>query len=337
VTDPVEEGAPPVLVLRALGLGDLLAAVPALRALAAALLGRSFLLLAPAVLAPLVRLAGLPAAVHDVDGVRRLPDRLTGVPHSDLAVNLHGRGPQSHRLLRRVADRQVAFGNAAAGVDGPVWDPDEHERERWCRLVSTCLEIDADPDDLLLDRPGIAPLVGGAFVVHPGAATGARRWPAERWAAVVAAAADAGHDVVVTGTARERSLAERVAGDRARVLAGETDLVELAALVAAAARVVCGDTGVGHLAAAYAVPSVHLFGPTAPQAWGPPASGPHRVLWRPEPTDPPPEPLSDVLDPALDRITVADVLEALDLTDRAGHSVRNTTLTVPSVLVRKLS
>lgn len=320
MTEPADEGAPPVLVLRALGLGDLLAGVPALRALAAALPGRSLLVLAPAVLAPLVRLAGLRATVHDVDGVRRLPDELDGVPHSDLAVNLHGRGPQSHRLLQRVADRQVAFGNAAADVDGPVWDPDEHERERWCRLVSTCLEIDADPDDLLLDRPAVAPPVPGAFVVHPGAATGARRWPAERWAAVVAAAADAGHDVVVTGTASERVLAEQVAGDRARVLAGKTDLVQLAALVADAVQVVCGDTGIGHLAAAYGVPSVHLFGPTAPRSWGPPVQGPHRVLWRPEPTDPPADPLRDALDPALDRITVTDVLDALDLTSARTQS-----------------
>lgn len=313
MTPTASPGEPPVLVLRALGLGDLLAGVPALRALAAALPGRPLTLLAPAVAATLLELAGLPATVHPVDGVRRLPDSLDGVPRSDLAVNLHGRGPQSHRLLQQVATQQVAFANAAAGVDGPPWRPEEHERARWCRLVSTCLEIDADPDDVLLARPDVDPLVRHAFVVHPGAATRARRWPAERWAAVVAAAVDQGHDVVVTGTASERALAERVADGRARVLAGETDLRQLAALVADASRVVCGDTGVGHLAAAYAVPSVHLFGPTPPTRWGPPEHGPHQVLWHPEPADAPGDPLGDVLDPALARITVTEVLAAAAL------------------------
>lgn len=313
MTPTVPLGEPPVLVLRALGLGDLLAGVPALRALAAALPGRPLTVLAPAVAGTLLELAGLPATVHPVDGVRRLPATLDGVPRSDLAVNLHGRGPQSHLLLQQVATRQVAFANPVAGVDGPAWRPEEHERVRWCRLVSTCLEVDAHPDDVLLARPDVDPVVPGAFIVHPGAATGARRWPAQRWAAVVAAAAAQGHDVVVTGTPGERALAERVADGRARVLAGETDLRQLAALVADASRVVCGDTGVGHLAAAYAVPSVHLFGPTAPARWGPPVGGPHRVLWRPEPTDAPGDPLSDVLDPALARITVAEVLAAAEL------------------------
>lgn len=302
-----------MLVLRALGLGDLLAGVPALRALAAALPGRPLTLLAPAVAGTLLELAGLPAAVHPVDGVRGLPAALDGVPPAELAVNLHGRGPQSHRLLQQVAADQVAFANAAAGVDGPPWRPEEHERARWCRLVSTCLEVDADPDDVLLGRPDVEPVVRSAFVVHPGAATGARRWPAERWAAVVAAASARGHDVVVTGTAGERALAERVAGAHGRVLAGETSLRQLAALIADASRVVCGDTGVGHLAAAYAVPSVHLFGPTPPTRWGPPAGGPHRVLWHPQVDDPPGDPLADALDPALARITVAEVLAAAQL------------------------
>ena len=45
------------------------------------------------------------------------------------------------------------------------------------------------------------------------------------------------------------------------------DLLELTAVVAAAARVVCGDTGVAHLATALGTPSVVLFGPTSPARW----------------------------------------------------------------------
>ena len=49
---------PVVVVLRALGLGDLLTAVPALRALADAFPRHPRLLAAPAVLAPLARASG---------------------------------------------------------------------------------------------------------------------------------------------------------------------------------------------------------------------------------------------------------------------------------------
>jgi ADP-heptose:LPS heptosyltransferase len=90
--------------------------------------------------------------------------------------------------------------------------------------------------------------------------------------------------------------------------AGPTDLLHLAALVAAAERVVCGDTGVAHLATASGTPSVVLFGPTSPDGWGPPPGRTiHRVLWAGRQGDPhAAEP-----DPGLLRIGVDVVVEAL--------------------------
>jgi ADP-heptose:LPS heptosyltransferase len=303
---------PRALVLRALGLGDLLTAVPALRALRRALPDHALVLAAPAALAPLVELADVDVAVHDTTGLGR-PLGL----RADVAVNLHGSGPQSHRLLAPVAPRLVAFANAAAGADGPRWRADEHERVRWCRLVATAYGVPADPLDLRLRVPDAEPAARGVVVVHPGAKTGSRRWPAERWRDVVGGLSDGGHEVVVTGARAERALAERVAGDAARVLAGETDLRALAALVAHARAVVCGDTGIGHLAAAYGTPSVHLLGPSRPQDWGPPP-GPHRVLWHGTGRG---APLADAVDPALLRISVAEVRTALAevLGARVGH------------------
>ena len=57
------DARPVLIVLRALGLGDLLTAVPALRALADAFPSHRRLLATPAALAPLARLTG---TVHDV-------------------------------------------------------------------------------------------------------------------------------------------------------------------------------------------------------------------------------------------------------------------------------
>jgi ADP-heptose:LPS heptosyltransferase len=89
---------------------------------------------------------------------------------------------------------------------------------------------------------------------------------------------------VLTGSASERGVAADVAARSGvptkDVVAGETDVVQLAGIVAGARLVLAGDTGVGHLATALARPSVLLFGPTSPEHWGPPADRPeHIVLW----------------------------------------------------------
>ncbi|WP_067900841.1 glycosyltransferase family 9 protein [Actinomadura chibensis] len=271
-----------VLVLRALGLGDLLTAVPALRALRRGLPGARITLAAPAVLGPLAHASGAVDDVLPVAGLESPLPRAAGPV--DVAVNLHGRGPQSHRLLAASAPRELlAFACPEAGyTGGPNWDPDEHEVARWCGLLGV-FGFAADPGDLDLPAPAAASPAPGAVVVHPGAAFAARRWPAERFAAVAAALRDGGERVVVTGGPGETALARRVvrlAGlPESADLSGRTPLPELAALVAGARLVVCGDTGVGHLATAYRTPSVLLFGPAPPARWGPPPRARHRVLW----------------------------------------------------------
>src|SRR3954447_12336391 len=87
---------PLIVTLRALKLGDLLTAVPALRAIAAAFPDHEKLLVTPRWLAPLAELTG---AVDRLIPADRLgPVRL---PHARpaIGVNLHGRGPQSHRVV----------------------------------------------------------------------------------------------------------------------------------------------------------------------------------------------------------------------------------------------
>jgi ADP-heptose:LPS heptosyltransferase len=135
----------------------------------------------------------------------------------------------------------------------------------------------------------------------------------ERWAAVAAAERALGREVVITGGHAEIPLATRIACAAGlssdSVLAGRTDLRELAAAVAGAARVVCGDTGVAHLATALGTPSVVLFGPVAPHLWGPPPDrNHHRTLWKGTRGDP----HADLPAPGLVEITVSDVLGALD-------------------------
>ncbi len=272
---------PALLALRALGIGDLATAVPALRALRAARPGAAIALAAPAWLAPLVELTGAVDRHIHVEGLEPAP-----LPRVEWAVNLHGRGPRSHQLLLAAAPRRLlAFACPAAGhLDGPGWMEEEHEVRRWCRLLGW-YGISADPDDLDLPRPEACTTVpDGVTVVHVGAKEPARRWPVDRFAAVARALAASGHRVAVTGSAAELSRAAWVARQAglpsSAVQAGRTDLTRLAALVARARLVVSCDTGVAHLATAYRVPSVVMFGPQPPWRWGPPEDRPwHRPIW----------------------------------------------------------
>jgi ADP-heptose:LPS heptosyltransferase len=271
-----------IVALRALGIGDLATAVPALRGLRVAFPDQVLALAAPRWLAPLVALIGGVDQLIPVDGLGRYE---WPVADPYWAVNLHGSGPQSHRLLRATRpQRLVAFACAEAGhSDGPAWRAEEHEVRRWCRLLDW-YGVETDPDDLMLRRPPADLVPVGVSIVHPGAKAAQRRWPVNRFAAVAGELVAHGHRVVVTGAPAERGIAEQVATRAGlpadTVLAGGTNLTELAALVAHARILVSGDTGIGHLATAYATPSVLLFGPVAPTQWGPPANRPwHRALW----------------------------------------------------------
>ncbi|MGY1631478.1 glycosyltransferase family 9 protein [Geodermatophilus sp. SYSU D01186] len=304
------KGAPVAVVLRPLGLGDLLTGVPAIRAVRTAVPGHRLVLATTTALAPLARLVD---AVDEVLPARELEPLDWSGPRPELAVDLHGKGPASHVVVAGLQpERLVTF--ASPGYPGPTWYPDEHEVRRWCRLVAEGLGVAADPDALDLAVPDVASAApDGVALVHPGAAFPGRRWPPDRFAAVARHLARAGLDVRITGGPPEVPLARQVAeaaglGEEA-VLAGRTSTLELAAVVAGARVVVSGDTGMAHLATAYRRPSVVLFGPVSPALWGPPPRAQHVVLWHGDGTG---DPWGTELDPALGKITVDEVTEALD-------------------------
>jgi len=300
-----------ILLLRALGLGDFLTGVPAYRAVRRAFPDHQLMLAAPAALAPLVPLTG---AIDELLPTGELEPVPWPGPPPDIGIDLHGRGPASHRLVAALAPRRlIVFGGEHAGnYHGPEWWPGEHEVARWCRLLTES-GIPADPADLVLAAP--AEPGSACVLVHPGAAAPGRRWPAERFAAVAGWLADRGHEVRITGSAAEQDLARQVAWlaglPEHHVLAGRTSLGGLAALVASARLVVSGDTGLSHLASAFARPSVTLFGPVPPAEWGPPRHPRHQVLWAAEPGYRG-DPHASGLDPALARITPDQVQRAVD-------------------------
>jgi ADP-heptose:LPS heptosyltransferase len=315
---------PGLLILRALGLGDFLTGLPALRALAVSFPGHRRFLAASQQLAGLAEITGTVQEVVPLGALEPLPDFLLGV---DVAVNLHGKGPESHRsILSLRPGRIICFEHPEVpeSLGQPKWRTDEHEVHRWCRLLEES-GIPANPDRLELYPPAARLADRGATILHPGAGSEARRWPIRRWAHVARNEASSGRRVIITGDAGERTvclmLAHLAGLDASSVYAGLTDLTELASVVAGAARVISGDTGMAHLAVAVGTPSVALFGPTSPALWGPPANRPeHRVIWKGLSGDP----HGTSVHPGLLAITVKDVLEALtNLLDKK-HSANST-------------
>jgi ADP-heptose:LPS heptosyltransferase len=304
-------GAPKrIAVFRALQLGDMLCAVPALRALRDAHPSST------------ITLIGLPWAVqfarrfhHLIDGFvefpgypglpERAPDRAAWSPfvraarqaRLDVAIQMHGSGEITNALVRGLgASTCVGFAPRDARVD---------DATRWLRWPERGTEVErclALTDFLHIPRRGselefpIAPeeyaaahalanahrLEPRAFVcIHPGARLLSRRWPAERFAQIARLAVDSGYRVVVTGTADEADICASVArggGAAALDLCGRTPLGVLAALVSMARLVVCNDTGVSHVAAALGVPSVVVSCGADAARFAPADHERHRVL-----------------------------------------------------------
>jgi hypothetical protein len=244
---------------------------------------------------------------------------LDGAPgEPDLAVDLHGNGPPSRELLRTLQPRRlVAFvrpgEDAGPAVETSTWNDTEHEVTRWCRLLREHLDGAGEPPPLWTLLASPPAVLQGATVLHPGAAAGSRRWPADRWAAVAAALAADGHRVVVTGTPGEQELVDAVAGPAGAATATALGVEELFGLVAAARLVVSGDTGVAHVASAYGTPSVVLAGPVSPARWGPPDRPRHVALWPAPDPGYRGDPHGTEPDPVLLVTTVADVLAGVAL------------------------
>jgi len=134
--------------------------------------------------------------------------------------------------------------------------PDEKERSR-----------------IILEQAG-ADLSRPLVFLHAGASFGpAKRWPAERFAAlgrILMERKKAG--LVLTGSAEDAPVAEAIASRLPRPpanLVGRTTLRELVGAVSQAALFVTNDTGPMHLANALRVPVMAVFGPTDPAVTAP--------------------------------------------------------------------
>jgi lipopolysaccharide heptosyltransferase II len=305
-----------IAVFRALQLGDLLCAVPALRALRGAwprakicLIGlpwaEDFVRRMPYV-DEFIEFPGFPGMPERAPDLAAWPAYLAEVRRRgfDLAIQMHGCGVLTNSLTAALGIPHTA-GFYVPGQEGPhpdvavPWPEHTAEVRRLLALAESIgapargehLELPILPEEaaawvalreeLAIDA---AEAPRGYICVHPGARLASRRWPAERFAAVADELADAGYRIVLTGSAAEAPLTAQVAASMmsgCEDLAGRTQLGTLAALVAQAEVVICNDTGISHVAAAMCTPSVVVCCGADAGRWQPLDTDRHQVLWHP--------------------------------------------------------
>jgi ADP-heptose:LPS heptosyltransferase len=112
------------------------------------------------------------------------------------------------------------------------------------------------------------------LALAPGANWVGKRWPVEKFRALLEIVRMSYDAAVIVGWAADTSLGEQLRSDTLPTinLAGASDLPTAAAVLARAAAFVGNDSGLGHIAAAVGVPTLTLFGPGQPQRyrpWGP--------------------------------------------------------------------
>jgi ADP-heptose:LPS heptosyltransferase len=304
-----------IAVVRALHLGDMLCAVPALRALRAGFPDAEITLIGLPWARELIPLLsryidafeefpgfpGIPEREYDASSIIAFLERMQARDF-DLAVQLHGSGSHINEFTALLGARRTAVfhdDGDMSGDDSVQWPKHGTEAARLLTLPLAIgcpdqgLDLDISIDDCDRDvvRAMIAdPLDGRECVcVHPGARFPSRRWPAERFAAVADSLAEHEYKIVVTGTSGEAPVTRALCNAMhapALDLTGKLTLGMFAALVSECAMVICNDTGISHVAAATSTPSVVVASGSDVARWKPEDASRHRVLWHDVPCRP---------------------------------------------------
>jgi ADP-heptose:LPS heptosyltransferase len=312
---PVVPGVRRIAVLRANSMGDFVLTLPALDALRAAypdaeitVLGASWHRRA---------LDGRPGPwtrVVEVPPYPGLGDQVPDDPTTDLsasrdffagqraagydlAVQLHGGGARSNPFVSSLGARLTVGSrdDGASSLDRCVrYSRDQHDTLRCLEVVGQVgaaavrLErwlpvTDADRRDATSALPTSGRRL---VVVHPGANDPRRRWPAQRFGAVVASLLADGFQVAVIGSGPddERSAAQIAsalagpAGDHLQSLVGRLSFGGLVGVRERAELVVSNDSGPRHVAAAVGTSSVSVYRVGNLLTAGPLSRDRHRVL-----------------------------------------------------------
>jgi heptosyltransferase-2/heptosyltransferase-3 len=297
-----------ILVVKRRGLGALVCATPALRALRERCPRAELVLLTSPELQPLYEDAPLgvrPRALPDLSagGVRQgMRDLLPEPP--DVALDLDGVDPVSRRLVWAAGARFLAglAVRGRGGLDAAVPpEPGRHAAEVFSRVAA--LAGAECPDAPVLEAPRVREaerarvaewlaewrvpeavrLIG--VNMNAGAFAPRRAWPGEKFILLAQDLEErAACRTVFFGAPEDDTYVARHLKHMENPpvnLTGQTSVRQLAALLERLDLLVTNDAGPLHLAAALGTPTVSVFGPGSPDRFGPPETERHAVIYRP--------------------------------------------------------
>ncbi|HEY4541378.1 MAG TPA: glycosyltransferase family 9 protein [Noviherbaspirillum sp.] len=302
-------------VFRVLQLGDMLCAVPALRALRAALpearitliglpWARQFAARFDAYIDDFLAFPGHPALPEQAVRTEECEGFYQSVRERnfDLALQLHGSGTVSNGIVagfgaKAVAGYQAGVVAAQEATHFLTYDERGHEAVRLLRLVEhlgapargTHLEFPLtaqDEDELRASglAQGLKP--NGYFCLHPGARMRDKCWPPKLFAEVGDRVCEEfGLRAVVTGSGAEADLAQELAShmrNKPVLAAAPISIGAMAALMHGARLLISNDTGVSHIADGLQLPSVVVFSKSDMARWAPLDAALHRCVWDPQ-------------------------------------------------------
>lgn len=278
------QGVERIAVLRGGGLGDLLFAMPAMEALAAAYPGARLTLLGTPLHAELLAARpgpvaeveilpateGIRAGVDDPPATDRFLHRMQECGF-DLALQLHGGGRFSNPFLARLGARVTAGLRTPDAAELDRFVPYQYYQHEMLRALEVVGLLGAAPvllEPVIPVSPGELArgfeLVGEGPVlaIHPGATDPRRRWPAQRFGEIAKRVVAEGARVVVVGDSSDTAAADEIvaiAGSGAASLAGRLSLGELVGVLAAVGSFVGNDSGPRHLAQAVGCSTVAIY------------------------------------------------------------------------------
>lgn len=276
-------------------LGDVVMALPLLRAIRAGRPDAEITLVGKAQFLPLLESLGVadrlrplpPRGLGYFAHFRRLRDEypdctllFTNSLRGDLEAWLTG-CRQRFGLLRPGKRRPLLYRTYRVPADFD--EAQHHQVELWTRFLQhfgLTAAVDLTPfprpptPHPAADRP-IGLICGSENMP-------AKRWPVAHWRALIEAFPHRKFELY--GTPNDRAITTAVAagfGDRVTDLAGRTSLPDFVARLQACRLLVTNDTGGMHLANLYGVPLLALFGPTNPVRTGPIFAAPASILQPP--------------------------------------------------------
>lgn len=297
-----------IAVFRALQLGDMLCAIPAIRALRSAypnaeiiLIGlnwaRSFTERFSNYFSGFIRFAGYPGLPEQGFEPAAFTNFLSIVQKEefDLAIQMQGNGSIINPMMELLGAKHVA-GYSKDGHYAPdnglfMPYPDYgHEIDRHLLLMDFLgielkgndLEFPLTTDDYnSLDELRLKIEPKNYVCIHPGSRGTWRQWPVQYFASLADYCIEQGYKAVLTGTKEEADIINEVIKQMRYEpinTAGKTSMGAVGALIQNAAMLISNCTGVSHIASAFKTPSIVISMDGEPQRWGPLDKRVHRTI-----------------------------------------------------------